>query len=289
MLGKLIPQAFPHSSISNIDQSSPSHYHDSMKLTISTPPRLVLIDLDGTLLKDDKTISPYTLQVLKCCQQKGILIGFCTSRGNTSIHHLITQVQPDIVATNGGATIQYREKIIHHQGFSQEETQALLNAAYQIIGPDCEITVDTENQLFWNRGDDKSVMFHPQALEHDFKDFPHCALKICVQTDDKALAAAIAQVVPHCHAILFSDVPWHSFAPGNATKETVARTLSQELAIPLEHIMAFGDDFNDLGMISTVGYGIAMGNAISEIKAAAKDITCTNNEDGVARYLEKML
>ena len=53
--------------------------------------------------------------------------------------------------------------------------------------------------------------------------------------------------------------------------------------------MAFGDDFNDLGMISTVGYGIAMGNAIPEIKAAAKDITCTNNQDGVARYLEQLL
>lgn len=53
--------------------------------------------------------------------------------------------------------------------------------------------------------------------------------------------------------------------------------------------MAFGDDFNDLGMISTVGYGIAMGNAIPEIKAAAKDITGTNNQDGVARYLEQVL
>ena len=260
-----------------------------MKLTISTPPRLVLIDLDGTLLKDDKTISPYTLQVLKHCQQKGILIGFCTSRGNTSISHHIQQVQPDIVVTNGGATIRCQGKIIHHQGFSQTETQTLLDAAYQIIGPDCEITVDTENQLFWNRGDDKSVMFHPQAIEHDFKDFPHCALKICVQTEDKTLAAAIAQTVPHCHAILFSDVPWHSFAPSTATKEAATRRLSQELSIPLEHIMAFGDDFNDLGMISTVGYGIAMGNAIPEIKAAAKDITGTNNQDGVARYLEQVL
>ena len=252
-------------------------------------PRLVLIDLDGTLFHDDKTISDYSRQVLHRCQEAGILIGFCTSRGIVSIHHHIKSVQPDIVATNGGATIQYRDKIIHHQGFSQQETQALLNAAYQIIGPDCEITVDTENQLYWNRGDDKSVMFHPQALEHDFKDFPHCALKICVQTDDKTLAASIGQVVPHCHAILFSDVPWHSFAPGNATKEATVRTLSQELSIPLESIMAFGDDFNDLGMLATVGWGVAMGNAIPEIKAATNDVTATNNEDGVARYLEKLL
>ena len=53
--------------------------------------------------------------------------------------------------------------------------------------------------------------------------------------------------------------------------------------------MAFGDDFNDLGMLATAGWGVAMGNAIPEIKAAANDVTATNNEDGVARYLEKLL
>lgn len=253
------------------------------------PISLVLLDLDGTLLRDDKTVSDYTLQVLNRCQQEGILIGFCTSRGKTSIGHLITRVKPDIVATNGGATITLQDTVLHHQGFTVQETQTLLDAAYRIIGPDCEITVDTADQLYWNRGDNKSVMYHPQALEHDFRNFPHPAIKICVQTDDKALAAAIAHTVPHCHALLFSDVPWRSFAPGSATKEAAARLLSQELSIPLEHIMAFGDDFNDLGMISTVGYGIAMENAIPEIKAAAKDITCTNNEDGVAQYLEKLL
>lgn len=256
---------------------------------LEPPVSLVLLDLDGTLLRDDKTISDYTRQVLERCQQEGILIGFCTSRGKTSISHLIKQVKPDIVATNGGATITFRDKVLHHEGFTVQETQTLLEAAYQVIGPDCEITVDTESQLYWNRGDDKSVMFHPKAQEHDFQDFPHPAMKICVQTDHKDLAAAIARTVPHCHALLFSDVPWHSFAPGSATKEATARLLSQELDIPLAEIMAFGDDFNDAGMIATVGYGIAMGNAIPEIKAVAKDVTAANNEDGVARYLEKML
>lgn len=253
------------------------------------PVSLVLLDLDGTLLRDNKTVSDYTLQVLGRCQQEGILIGFCTSRGKTSIGHLITQVKPDIVATNGGATITLRDTVLHHEGFTVQETQILLDAAYQVIGPDCEITVDTADQLYWNRGDDKSVMFHPKAREHDFRDFPHPAMKICVQTDDKALAAAIARTVPHCHALLFSDVPWHSFTPGSATKEAATRLLSHHLSIPLAEIMAFGDDFNDAGMIATVGRGIAMGNAIPEIKAMAKDVAATNNEDGVARYLEKML
>lgn len=252
-------------------------------------PRLVLIDLDGTLFHDDKTISNYSRQVLHRCQEAGILIGFCTSRGIVSIHHHIKSVQPDIVATNGGASLSLKGKTLYHQGFTLEETQKLLDKAYQVLGPDCEITVDTEDQLYWNRSNNRSVMFHPQALVHDFRHFPHPAMKICVQTADKTMAALIAQAVPHCHSILFSDVPWHTFAPSHATKEAVVHRLSQELSIPLESIMAFGDDFNDLGMLATVGWGIAMGNAIPEIKAAANDVTATNNEDGVARYLEKLL
>lgn len=258
-----------------------------MNLTISTPPRLVLIDLDGTLFHDDKTISDYSRQVLHHCQAAGILIGFCTSRGIASIHHHIDSIKPDIVATNGGGTVTLRSRVLHHESFTLEETQALLAAAYREVGPDCEITVDTEDQLYWNRGDDKSVMYHPQAIEHDFTDFPHPAMKICVQTSNPQVAARIAQSVPHCHALPFSDVPWHSFAPGSATKEAAARRLAQELDIPLAEIMAFGDDFNDAGMIKAVGWGVAMGNAIPEIKAVAMDVAATNNEDGVARYLEK--
>lgn len=259
-----------------------------MNQSISLP-RLVLIDLDGTLFHDDKTISDYSRQVLARCQEAGILIGFCTSRGIVSIHHHIDSIKPDIVATNGGASLSLKGKILYHQGFTLEETQALLDRAYQVIGPDCEITVDTEDQLYWNRSNNRSVMFHPQALVHDFRHFPHPAMKICVQTDDKTKAALIAQAVPNCHAILFSDVPWHTFAPSHATKETVVHRLSQELSIPLENIMAFGDDFNDLGMLTTVGQGIAMGNAIPQVRAAAKEVTATNNQDGVAQYLNKIL
>ena len=56
-----------------------------------------------------------------------------------------------------------------------------------------------------------------------------------------------------------------------------------------EEMIAFGDDFNDIGMLKLCGKGIAMGNAIDEVKAIADYITKTNNEDGVAYYLEPNL
>ena len=59
--------------------------------------------------------------------------------------------------------------------------------------------------------------------------------------------------------------------------------------IPLEKIISFGDDFNDIGMLKLCGKGIAVSNAILEIKKIADEITLSNNEDGVAKYLEKNL
>ena len=52
-------------------------------------------------------------------------------------------------------------------------------------------------------------------------------------------------------------------------------------------MISFGDDYSDIGMLKLCGKGIAMGNAIEEVKRVASDITLTNDEDGVAIYLEK--
>lgn len=54
-------------------------------------------------------------------------------------------------------------------------------------------------------------------------------------------------------------------------------------------MISFGDDYSDIGMLKLCGKGIAMDNAINEVKQAAYDITLTNDEDGVAVYLEKII
>ena len=56
-----------------------------------------------------------------------------------------------------------------------------------------------------------------------------------------------------------------------------------------QEILAFGDDFNDIGMLKLCGKGIAMENAISQVKEVAGEITKTNNDDGVAWYVEKYI
>lgn len=251
--------------------------------------RLVLSDLDGTLLRSDKAISAYTQDILRQCRSRGILVGFCTSRGRTSIIPWQEQVRPDVVICNGGASVFHRGELIHSVSFSLAETRALIARAYEVCGPDCEITVDTMDRIYWNRGADKSQGYADDAVTDDLRDFREAALKICVQTDDPDAARRIAGAVEGCDFLPFSDIPWHKFSGGRATKEEAIRVLSERTGIGTADIIAFGDDHNDIGMLRLCGTGVAMGNAIPQAKEAADDITGTNDEDGVARYLERIL
>ena len=80
--------------------------------------KLILCDLDGTLLRTDKTISLKNINALENCRKKGILIGFSTSRGRPNIIPFEEKIKPDILICNGGACLFYQDKLIRTQTFS---------------------------------------------------------------------------------------------------------------------------------------------------------------------------
>jgi hydroxymethylpyrimidine pyrophosphatase-like HAD family hydrolase len=65
--------------------------------------------------------------------------------------------------------------------------------------------------------------------------------------------------------------------------------VSKHSGIPLERFMTIGDNYNDMEMVSAAGWGVAMGNAVPELKQAAKWISLTNDENGLSAAIEKML
>ncbi|MCR4714668.1 MAG: HAD family hydrolase [Treponemataceae bacterium] len=249
--------------------------------------KILFLDLDDTLLRSDKTISDYTLETLAECKKRGILIGFSTSRGQMKKSPYTAQVQPDIIIGNGGASVIYENKLILSESFTAEETQRLLSKAYEVCGDSCEITLDTEEAIYWNRETDKSTNYAFDALYSDFKAFPEPALKICVQTEDAVKADRIASCVQDAVLIKFSDIPWYKISSAKGTKENAILFISKFLKVPLAEMAAFGDDFSDIGMLKLCGTGVAMGNAIPDVKAAADFVAETNNDDGVAHFIRE--
>lgn len=249
--------------------------------------RLLLFDLDGTLLRSDKSISPSVLKALYRCREKGILIGISTARGEQNTLPFIEELQPDIWITSAGALVKYNGEPIYKAEFSKEQTKRMIALAREVCGADCEITVDTVDSHYWNYKMDpkKQDPSWGDSIYTDFKDFEESALKVCVEIFDDRQAMRLQKLLDGCDCIRFSDGYWYKFTPKGTTKERAIQELCSVCRISAEEITAFGDDYADIGMLQLCGTGIAMGNAVREVKEQADLVIGSNDEDGIAAYL----
>lgn len=171
--------------------------------------KMIVTDLDRTLLRPDKTISAYMADVLHRCQERGIKVVFATAREYLPAFH-----------------------------------------------------VDFSNGLGCN------------------------AYKITVEITDEPTAYEIASLFPTVGVIPFSGEGWYRYADEKATKWCGIKALSEYSCVSIEEIAAFGDDFNDLEMLKNCGIGVAVANAIDEVKSVADFVCDINDNDGVAKWIE---
>ena len=94
--------------------------------------------------------------------------------------------------------------------------------------------------------------------------------------------------LPNCDCQRFSGSHWYKFTKKEATKENAILKACGFCGIRLQDVTAFGDDGPDIGMLRLCGTGVAMGNATDPVKAAADVIIGSNDEDGIALYLEAL-
>lgn len=110
---------------------------------------------------------------------------------------------------------------------------------------------------------------------------------MCVEIFDIKKAEVLKTALSDYDCVRFSDGFWYKFTKAGITKERAIKTICSVCNIDLEDIIAFGDDFADIGMLKLCGVGVAMGNAIDEVKEIADIVIGTNDEDGIAEFLEK--
>lgn len=253
--------------------------------------RLLLFDLDGTLLRTDKTISERTFTAIENSKKKGYLIGISTSRSETNCTAFLGRLEPDILITSGGALIKKGEDYIFKEVFSPERTLELIHAARKICGENVEITIDTVDKHYWNYKVDSHTVDKSwgDSVWTDFRDFHEEALKMCVEILDEKKAGELAGVLKDCDSVRFSDSFWYKFTKKNVTKEHAVKVICDYCQISMDDMIAFGDDYADIGMLQMAGIGIAMGNATYEVKEAADLVIDTNDNDGIAIYLDNEL
>lgn len=251
--------------------------------------RLLLFDLDGTLLRNDKTISGAVLRALRACREKGLLIGVATSRGEKNALAFLEELDPDLLIASGGAVVKYHDQYLYRAEFSGQETKQMIATAREVCGNDCQITIDTLDSHYWNyridpREQDPSW---GESVYTDFEGFEEPSLKMCVEIFEEEQAGRLRERLAQCDCVRFSDGYWYKFTKKLATKERAIRNICSACGIQEEEITAFGDDYADIGMLILCGRGIAMGNAVNEVKEKADLVIGSNEEDGIAAYLKQ--
>ena len=114
-------------------------------------------------------------------------------------------------------------------------------------------------------------------------------MKICVEIYHPNLAQKLCKQFSELDSQRFSDGDWYKFTKSGITKEKAILAVCEACHADVSEIVAFGDDYADIGMLKLCGVGVAMDNAVQEVKDIADDITLSNEEDGVAAYLEKWI
>ena len=249
--------------------------------------KLIVTDLDRTLLRTDKSISDYTISVFKKCREKGILTAIATARSETAARRYIEWINPDIVVSCGGALVRLGNKIIYRSILSADISDKLICELLHNSNVGC-ITVETDNGYYVSYSEPADHPDYNHGIYNDFKTpLGKDTYKITVEIFDDNTADYFADKYEECNMLKFSGESWCRFANKNADKVIALRQVIEELNLSFSEAIAFGDDFNDIEMLKVCGIGIAVDNAIAEAKEAADYICDSNDNDGVARWIER--
>jgi Cof subfamily protein (haloacid dehalogenase superfamily) len=268
------------------------------------PAKIIALDLDDTLLKEDLTISDYTVEILQKAAAQGIYITLCSGRTENAILPFVRRL--DIAGKEMGRFI------IGQNGSSIMDLHTRLPIFERFVDPQVLITANrmASEENLYSEVYDASTIYVPEANEWTEIDVKLSGLKMEVvehyeeflkkghpkmvipgdpahlQEFQKKLQKALGD-----SCVIFISKPYFlEIMPKGAGKGEALLWLAEKLGIPQEMVMSFGDSMNDESMIRLAGQSVAMCNGLEYIRKIAKYITNkSNNQDGVADFIEKFV
>lgn len=282
-----------------------------MKLQHLNKKRLILIDLDGTILMNDgKTIHPKTQDIIKKIVKNGHKVCITTGRPHRASIRFYRELELDTLLTNfDGGHI--------HDPLKREFKRLVFSISYEVImsiinHPDIKNIVENvliehyDKAICWKKNEIIENYFHLDDVDDDkyfianpyiYWKGPASNMALYLNNDNEK--DQILRIFENFKNSVQVNIRHHSI---NQTKTMInitnklvskgfaANILSQYYNVDIRDVIAFGDEMNDLELLQNVGYGIAMKNGNDNLKTNARGIThLTNDEGGVGKYLKKLL
>ena len=262
---------------------------------------LVAVDMDGTLLHNDKSISDYTINVLRKIVEKGILLvpasGGPLNVMKAAVLNNVKGIKYAICSNGAMLMDVQKEKSISETGIPTEK--ALKALAYLEQFP-VAVYVHTDKGTFRAEGWEKTGLSEKYPYirfsEGNVKNLGEF-LKTSGVNVMKMGAFVLTDELAQKLLEKGSPIPGIAFLrtgdgiielnSTNASKGNALYILCEKLGIQLENVLAIGDNENDISMLQAAGISAAMRNAEDDVKQAAKFVAGNNEEDGAAHFLEE--
>lgn len=262
---------------------------------------LIVLDLDGTLLTDTKTISPTTKMTLQKAKDKGHQVMIATGRPfrASQMYYEELGLTTPIVNFNG-AYVHHPRNPLWQDIHTPIDMRVVHDVVESIHKYDYKnLIAEVLDDVYIHLEDDAMLqsfnMGSPRVLLGDItKNLQQDPTSLLIYALENNIPA-IRQHLQDVHAELIEHRSWGVPFPiveivrKGLSKAVGIHHIAQEMGIPRERIIAFGDEDNDLEMIEYAGIGVAMSNGITDLKNIANEITTSNNEDGIALFLADRL
>ena len=266
--------------------------------------RILFLDLDGTLLNDEKQITPGNRAALEGALERGHDMVITTGRPLKSAMnqaHVLGMDRPGcyLIAYNGAVIYDWAQnKQIFTRSLSFDAVHRVFDKA-NAMGLHIQ-TYDTWDVLVEQRCDDAAVRRYCGLIRMDFrviadvrKDLTEEPVKCLIidydrQTDLLKIQDWITENMTEEVDCFFSCDQYLEVVPKGMSKGEAVKMLCAKLGVEIENAVAAGDAANDLSMIEAAGIGVAMANGTAQVKAAADYVTThDNNHDGIAEVVER--
>jgi hypothetical protein len=263
--------------------------------------KAVFLDMDGTLLHSDHSVSESTIRTIRALTGKGIWVILVSARPLNAVlpafHEIGIPESYPIITLNGSYIVEKEQPIFQ----ATIDLPTVVAVAEQVRPFKATIAYYLQKEWYsevndaWTEHEQKimdvKIRIGPLAeLVKEWAARNIAVNKMMVMSE----APAIAEIQKHLRSLYDGRLNIYPSKPTylevmdfQGSKSKAVQFVSQRLKLDRSEIIAMGDNYNDIEMIKYAGMGVAMGNAPDEIKAIADYFTDTNNNDGVQKALEK--
>ncbi len=264
--------------------------------------KLIALDMDGTLLNDDKVVSEKNKEALKKAKELGVYVVLASGRPIDGLLKFLEELnllgEDDYVLSYNGCLVQKtktREAVcdVTLKGRDLKYLKKLADEAglnIHAFSKEKGLITPKENKYTTYEAHHNGIDFHIDDFSgiKDDEDI----IKVMMIDEPEILDEGMKKLpseVYEKYSVAKSAPFFLEFFNKEASKGIGVKLLAEHLGIKREEIITVGDEMNDYSMIEYAGLGVAMGNACEKIKEIANFVTDTNNNDGVAKVVEEFI